>query len=126
MTNYFKVLAFCLLTLILSSSSPAAADRVNIENIKNASLYPGPKTEKKLNDLLRSDYHQYLSEYYIKKEQAGFMALERFELALTRAVGDIRILSEIKDLTKRQSLAVQAFNNWTAGFKRAQVSNMPK
>ncbi len=126
MTNYFKAFTFFLLIIISASSSPAAADRVNTEKIKNASLYSGPKTEKKLNDLLRSDYHQYLSEYYLKKETAGFMALERFELALTRAIGDIRILSEVKDLAKRQKLAIEAFNNWTAGFKRAQVSNMPK
>lgn len=126
MTNILKYTFPPLLAFMVVFPCFIVFGQVNVDNIKKASLYSGPKTEKKLNDLLRSDYYKYLSDYYLKKEEAGFMALERFDLALTRAIGDIRIVSEIKDTSQRQQLAIEAFNNWTAAFGRAQIKNMPK
>lgn len=79
--------------------------------------------EKTLNDLIRSDYHAALSLYYQNREQAGFMALERFELALGRGIGDIRELSSIKELDQRQKKALEAYESWNAAFKRAREKN---
>jgi hypothetical protein len=114
---------FLLSLLIINAFSCPSFSDVTKEMIKENAQYSGLKTEKKLNDLLRSDYYQQLSTYYLNKKDAGFMALERFELAFIRAIGDIRILSQEKDNTKRQELAIEAFNNWTTAFKRAQIKN---
>lgn len=126
MINFLKVYRVCFGVISLHIFCPMAAADITKDLIQKSVLYPGPKTERKLNDLLRSDYHKHLSTYYLNKKEAGFMAQERFEMALTRAIGDIRVLSQIKETQKRQQLALEAFNNWTAGFKRAQISNMPK
>jgi hypothetical protein len=79
-----------------------------------------------LNDLLRADYHAALSKYYRNREKGGFMALERFQLALTRAIGDIRTVAYMKDTTTRQAEALKISNNWPQAFERAMIKNPPK
>lgn len=101
-----------------------ALSHVDEPQIKNAVQYPGCQAEKELTDLLRADYHAHLSTYYQNREKAGFMALERFELALTRAIGDIRDLAYIKDTPLRLQKALDAYHNWTLAFKRAQIKSV--
>ena len=99
--------------------------QITPDQVVNAAQYPGQQAEKALNDLLMADYHAALSTYYLNREKAGFMALERFELALQRAIGDIRIAAYIKDIDKRASQVKETFQNWQAAFKRAQIRNIP-
>jgi hypothetical protein len=111
---------FCFLSFPLLSRADAKPSPVH-----HATQYPGCQTEKLLNDLLRGDYHAALSKYYRNREKAGFMALERFELALTRAIGDIRTVAYIKDLKERQVEALKISTNWRQAFERAMVKNTP-
>jgi len=104
-------------------SSLASHGGSTIDQIKSATQYPGCQGEKLLNDLLRADYHAALSQYYMNREKAGFMALERFELALTRAIGDIRVVARIKDFKERQIEALKIFKNWQQAFARAMIKN---
>lgn len=103
--------------------STAALAQVEECHILESIQYPGQQAEKKLNDLLMADYHQALATYYQNRDKAGFMALERFELALQRAIGDIRMTVYIKDTNTRRSKVLEAFQNWRQAFKRAQIKN---
>jgi hypothetical protein len=119
-----KNLSGSMVVFLLSLSLPARTQAVvESSTIQQATQYPGCQTEKLLNDLLRADYHAALSKYYQHREKAGFMALERFELALTRAIGDIRTIAYIKDLKERQSEALKVSKNWQQAFERAMVKN---
>jgi hypothetical protein len=111
---------FCFLIF-----STHAFSNIPPDQILSAVKYPGCQMEKKLNDLLRADYHEALALYYQNREQAGFMALERFELALQRGIGDIRELSFIKELDRRQQKSLEVAKNWQAAFKRAREKSLP-
>ena len=115
-------MCFRLFFFFLLLSEPLFA-KIKPADVERAVTYPGAQTEKYLNDLARSDYHAYLAEYYKNREDAGFMALERFELALTRAIGDIRLAAYIKENKKRTKEALRIFHNWQAAFARAKVKN---
>lgn len=94
--------------------------------IYGAVAYPGEAAEVKLKDLLRADYHQGKAHYYLNREKAGFMALERFDLALERGIGDIREVAYIKEDGVRTKRAVQIAMNWKNAFERAQHKFMPR
>ena len=109
-----------VLFLMLSLWSGAFA-HVTEEEILKASRYAGAEAECTLNDLLKSDYHCFLSLYYKNKKEAGFMALERFNLALRRAIGDLRAAAHIKDSNLREREVLKAFHNWQQAFSIALV-----
>lgn len=109
-----------LLFLSLASFGHA---HTTADQVLGASQYSGGQMEKKMNDFLRSDYHEALSLYYANRDQGGFMALERFELALQRGVGDIREASSIKDKKLRQDKALEASLSWQQAFRRACEKN---
>lgn len=95
------------------------------EDIAYAVQYAGAPAEKKMKDLLKADYHLAQAHYYRNREKAGFMALERFELAHDRALGDIRELIHIKDDLDRQQKALDAHRSWIGGFQRARFKDTP-
>jgi len=115
---------------VSAESLPTTPDKeqtflITKDQILAAAEHAGHQAEKKLKDLLRADYHTALGLYYLSREKAGFMALERFELALERALGDIREAAYIKEKEKRFEQLLTAFQNWQNAFYRARFRDAP-
>ena len=98
---------------------------VTPEEISEAVRYPGAETERRLLDLLWADFYLAQAAYYKNKSQSGFMALERFHLALERAIGDIREVAHIPSDPDRSAAALKAHQNWHQAFLRAPKPNRP-
>jgi hypothetical protein len=123
---YLAVFSWLLVFPILAQAendAPPALGLITIEEIQLSAAYPGPQTEKKLKDLAKADYHYGKALYYKNQQKTGFIALERFELALERAIGDLREAAYILDESMRKAKVTQIFYNWqNAFFKRANNS----
>lgn len=99
---------------------------VSVDMVEEAAKYPGVETEQRLKDLLRSDYHTGQAKYYLNRHKNGFMALERFNLTLERAIGDIREAAYIKDDEARREKVHALFANWQQGLRRPLAKNQPE
>ncbi len=108
-----------LLTLLLTCVSLESKARVTPIEVQAAVRYHGPQTEERLNDLLKSDYHEAMSNYYFNRTNTGFVALERFDLALTRAIGDIRTVAYLPHPEERRARALHALTAWQRALQAA-------
>jgi|GEM_PF-2793909 len=117
----FRILLALWLGLALPARSEPT-DLVTEAMVLAAVQYPGEECQRQLLYYVKSDYHGGLALYYAHPEKGGFMALERFDLALERAIGDIRELKNMKDDAARKEKAVLLFKNWKKAFERAPVA----
>lgn len=108
-----------------SAHSSVIMGEVTKSEVIEAVRHAGAETERRLLDLLMSDFYAGLSAYYKNKGQNGFMALERFQFALERAIGDIRETAHLVDDKERHAAVLKIHQNWQQAFGRAPLPNRP-